>query len=181
MPRNYTLTPRYLGYGVSAGLCFDDPFQPSLNVELPALSSLGDLSEHTGIPVGKLIWLCYHNEISTVDHYVRICIPKPMGGIRALAIPKYTMRHAQQWIKEEILDHFEPHSCAHAYRKGRSIISAASPHVDSRLIARLDLRDFFGSVVFKAVKTSFPGVATMRGCLRFWRLSVPISRRRKEL
>lgn len=78
--------------------------------------------------------------------YRKFKIPKKRGGMRELSAPYPLLMQVQGWIKEEILDKITLHECAHAYVKGRSIASNASPHLAKKIVIGLDLQNFFPSV-----------------------------------
>ncbi|WP_355705036.1 reverse transcriptase family protein [Microbacterium oxydans] len=44
-----------------------------------------------------------------------------------------------------------PHASAHGYVRGRSTVSAATPHVGSSLVLSVDLKNFFGQIDFARV------------------------------
>ena len=54
-----------------------------------------------------------------------------------------------------ILDQIPVHDAAHGFRRGRSVCTFASPHVGQRVVVRLDLHDFFPSVLMAQVQAVF--------------------------
>jgi hypothetical protein len=52
----------------------------------------------------------------------------------------------QKRLLRSILDSVPPHEAAHGFRKGRSIVTFAAPHVGQAVVARMDLADFFASI-----------------------------------
>jgi retron-type reverse transcriptase len=56
---------------------------------------------------------------------------------------------------EELLTQQWVHDAAHGFRKDRSIVSNAQPHVGAEVVINLDLKDFFPTVTYKRVKGLF--------------------------
>jgi RNA-directed DNA polymerase len=58
-----------------------------------------------------------------------------------------------QWVLLEfVLKDLQISDAAHAFERGRSIVSNALPHVGQRFVAGFDIKDFFGSVTTKQVE-----------------------------
>lgn len=123
--------------------------------ELPKLSEPKDLAHALGIAVKDLRWLTYHREAATRVHYHRFSIPKRDGSERAIWAPLPKLKSAQRWILDNIINNFLIHGNAHGFIPGRSILSNAQVHTDSRLILKLDLENFFPTVTFPRVKGVF--------------------------
>lgn len=62
---------------------------------------------------------------------------------RLIAQPSKAVKLLQRWLVKRVFDPLPTHDCAHAYVRGRSIVSNASVHRKSRYISRLDLENFF--------------------------------------
>ena len=74
-------------------------------------------------------------------------IPKKAPGqFRTIAQPAREVKALQYWVLRHVLDQFEVHSAATAYRRNRSILHNAEPHVNSRFLLKLDFKDFFPSI-----------------------------------
>jgi RNA-directed DNA polymerase len=146
----------YLGEGVSGGLN-----QLTSDVErlkqhnLPEYHTPEDIATAMGISVGQLRFLAFARSTSTVSHYVRFLIPKKTGGERLISAPMPRLKQAQQWIFQEILSRVALHRAAHGFRRGRSIVSNAQPHVGADVIINLDMQDFFPSISYPRVKGLF--------------------------
>ena len=54
-----------------------------------------------------------------------------------------------------ILEQVELHRAAHGFRRGRSIVSNAKPHVGSDVVINVDLEDFFPTVTYKRIRGVF--------------------------
>jgi retron-type reverse transcriptase len=65
------------------------------------------------------------------------------------------LKTAQHWILVNILEKLELHDAAHGFRRDRSIVSNAQPHVGRDIIINFDLKDFFPSISYQRVKGLF--------------------------
>ena len=79
-------------------------------------------------------------------------LPKKSGGSREIHPPRAALKRVQRRILAEIDRRFRPSPFAHGGVAGRSIVSHAAPHMGRRMVATLDLRDFFPSVPLAAVR-----------------------------
>lgn len=95
-------------------------------------------------------------------HYKKAVIPKKSGGTRTLWMPDEKMAFVQRRLLHEILEGFEVSPYAAAYQKGKQIRDHALVHQNKKMVVKLDIRDFFGSIswiqVYQKVfrKTLFP-------------------------
>ena len=114
---------------------------------------LSSLTADLGIPAKTLY--AVSNDLDR--HYRTAAIPKGSGGTRQLAVPDPLLKHIQQRIYQVLLIHMPVSPYAAAYRPGGSTLRAAAPHVGKPLVLRLDIREFFGSVLYTSVKdAAFP-------------------------
>ena len=154
----------YLGHGVSAGLRYEggDPAKIE-TTGLPALATALDVANALGITTKQLAWLTYHRGATVNDHYARFTIPKRGGGTRTISAPKRQLRTAQSWVLQNILVRVGIHDAAMAFRPKRSIVHNARLHANKSLVIRVDLKDFFPSIVFRRVKGLFKGLGYNEG------------------
>ncbi len=146
----------YLGDGVSAGLNYTNYNEERLHsIGLPVCGTPEQIAGVMGISVGQLRFLAFSRHTSTISHYIRFKIPKKTGGERLISAPMPRLKAAQYWILVNILDKLELHDAAHGFRRDRSIVSNAQPHVGAEVIINLDLKDFFPSISYKRVKGLF--------------------------
>jgi len=123
--------------------------------ELPALSTPKQLANILDITIPQLRWLTYHRDATTELHYHRFTIPKRNGKERAIWAPKPMLKKVQTYINLNILNNLIVHGAAHGFLPGRSILSNAKVHTDSKIILKMDLQDFFPTVTYKRVKGLF--------------------------
>ena len=146
----------YLGAGVSGGLGHTETDAERLAARgLPAPATAADLAAAMGITVGELRFLSFARRVSTVSHYRRFRIPKKTGGLRLISAPMPRLKRAQRWVLEHILEPVEPHPAAHGFRKGRSIVSNAAPHVAADVVVNLDVAEFFPTVSYRRIRGMF--------------------------
>jgi RNA-directed DNA polymerase len=146
----------YLGEGVSAGL---NPQQGDevrlVAAGLPVLHNAEQLAAAMGITIGELRFLSYARRVATVNHYQRFQIPKKSGGLRQISAPMPRLKRAQEWVLHNILEKVPVHDAAHGFRRGRSIVSNAAPHVGADVVVNIDLRDFFPTVTYRRIRGVF--------------------------
>ena len=83
--------------------------------------------------------------------YRQFNIPKKSGGIRTIEAPDDKLKAIQRWIKDDILDSFSCSEYATGFKKGKSIVDNARPHIGKELIINIDLKDFFPSIRYADV------------------------------
>jgi retron-type reverse transcriptase len=93
-----------------------------------------------------------------VSHYVRFEIPKKTGGMRRISAPMSRLKHAQRWLLDHVLDRVALHDAAHGFRKQRSIVTNATPHVGAEQVVNVDLKDFFPTLEYKRIRGMFRGL-----------------------
>lgn len=82
------------------------------------------------------------------NSYCVFSIPKKSGGDRKIEAPNEKLKLYQRWIKENILDKFNPSNNAKGFIKNRSIYDNALPHTNKKLVINLDLKDFFPTIIY---------------------------------
>lgn len=90
-------------------------------------------------------------------HYHTVELSKPNGGVRRLTVPDEALKRVQRAILHNLLVHMPVSPYATAYRYGGGAVRGASRHVGQSQVLRLDIRRFFDSVRYCAVKDAvFP-------------------------
>jgi retron-type reverse transcriptase len=146
----------YLGAGVSGGLnevTGDDARLKAAG--LPVFHKADELAAAMKITLGQLRFLCYARRVSTVSHYKRFLVPKKSGGMRQISAPMPRLKRAQEWVLRHILEKVPLHEAAHGFRRGRSIVSNAMPHVGAEVVVNLDLQDFFPTITYRRIRGVF--------------------------
>lgn len=123
--------------------------------ELPQLDTPKQLAEVLGLTIGQLRWLTFNSDAAESIHYKSFEIPKRSGGKRLIWAPKSKIKEAQRWILHNILELLPVHGSAHGFLPERSILTNARPHVNSKCLIRMDIKDFFPTITFPRVKGIF--------------------------
>ncbi len=133
-------------------ILIDEPAMRSTRWAVPEIPTMGALAAFLGVDVNALDALADRRGLSRyapnerMRHYRIRLVAKKDGSPRLLEIPKQRLRDVQRMLLDRILAHVPPHDAAHGFRRGRSVLDFARPHLGQRLLLRLDLRDFFGSI-----------------------------------
>lgn len=89
-------------------------------------------------------------------------IAKRSGGVRLIEAPKPILAHVQRTLLRNIVGLVPPHSAAHGFVRGRSVVTAARLHVGADVVVRLDLDAFFATVPVGRVFEMFRSVGYRR-------------------
>ncbi|WP_434777868.1 reverse transcriptase family protein [Neisseria sp. Ec49-e6-T10] len=91
------------------------------------------------------------------DHYLPISIPKRDGTLRQLHVPDQLLKNIQRNILHHILNSLPISTYAMAYHKGATILTNAQAHIQQPQILKLDIENFFGTIIFPMVyQYAFP-------------------------
>lgn len=123
--------------------------------ELPALDKPEQLAEALGVTIPQLKGMAYHRDAATSLHYVRFTIPKRDGTERPIWAPKKRLKASQRWILHNIVERLPVHGAAQGFLVGRSILSNAAVHVNSKILLKMDIKEFFPTVSLRRVKGVF--------------------------
>ena len=123
--------------------------------DLPVWRTEADLARALGISVGMLRHLSIHRARERAPHYVTFAVPKRGGGERLICAPKVRLKAVQRTLLDALVDRLPVHSAAHGFRSGRSVATCAAPHVGKKVVVRMDLADFFGTVTYPRVRGYF--------------------------
>lgn len=146
----------FLGEGVSSALNYRQSNHEKLKAKaLPILNNAAELAQAIGITLAELRFLSFHREVSRVHHYRHFCLPKKSGGLRQISAPMPRLKRCQYWILDKLLAHQECHPAAHGFIRQHSILSNARPHINQAVVINLDLKDFFPSTGWRAVRQVF--------------------------
>lgn len=91
------------------------------------------------------------------QHYRTIKIPKRDGSFRRIDAPDYLLKTVQTNLLRHFLEQQPVSSYAAAYHKHAVLAVHARLHVQTRLVLKLDIKDFFPSITFPMVlQHAFP-------------------------
>lgn len=85
-------------------------------------------------------------------HYRKAELSKPGGGVRRLTVPDDLLKSIQRSIAENLLIHASISPYATAYRYGGSTAKNASCHIGRKMVLKLDIKNFFDSILYSQVK-----------------------------
>jgi hypothetical protein len=88
------------------------------------------------------------------DNYKIYKIKKRNGKYRTIYNPNPTLKHIQRQILNNILNNKSISKYAKAYHKGMTLVDNALPHVNKKIILKLDIKDFFNNISFNNVYNS---------------------------
>jgi len=105
----------------------------------------------------ELDWLCNSKRVEVTNcHYRYRKIAKRDGTWRILAVPKSRLLRAQQKIFREFIRTYAlPHAAAFGFVQGKSAIDHARTHVGARWLLKMDLKNFFGSILIARIRAQF--------------------------
>lgn len=113
-------------------------------LDLPLLQREGLSDEE------RLRWL-YSLSNHAEDHYHEAVVAKKNGGKRKLLVPDNLLKKVQRQILTQLLEPMAISPYAAAYHKGASIKANGAAHLGKGQVLRLDLKDFFASILFPDV------------------------------
>lgn len=99
-------------------------------------------------PAQLKLWL---TEIPKGHNYRSFSIPKRNGGRRPIESPNDLLKDLQTRIFKKLLRYQAIQTVATGFVQDRSILDNVRPHVNSQIVIKIDLRDFFGSIKHSAV------------------------------
>lgn len=126
-------------------------------MELYEIKSRYDLSKCLGIKLKELTYVLYG---ATVDSfYETFSIPKKSGGERSINAPTGALKTIQKKLAEVLYTHQDfvrkkyniKCNISHAFEKQKNIITNADIHRNKRILAKIDLKDFFDKFHFGRV------------------------------
>ena len=123
--------------------------------ELPPLDTPRQLADALGLSIGQVRGFCYHRDAATSLHYRRFEIAKRDGTPRAIWAPLPRLKASQRWVLRHIVERLPVHGAAHGFLPGRGTVSNAAVHTGSRIVLKLDVKDFFPTVTWRRVKGVF--------------------------
>lgn len=103
------------------------------------------------IPNSKKLKTLYTISNRVESNYKVFKIKKHNGKQRKICEPNYTLKLIQRNILNNILYKIPVSSYAKAYIKGINLSNNAIPHINKKIILKLDIKDFFNNISFMDV------------------------------
>jgi len=155
---------------------------------VPAIPTLTGLADRLGLGPGELDWFADRGGLERTTpegplrHYAYHWRPKRNGSTRLIEAPRPRLKGLQRRLLDEILAPIPPHEAAHGFRPGRSVRTFVEAHAGREVVLKIDLRDFFPSIVGarvvglfrtagypEAVARALAGLCTNRVPSMLWR------------
>lgn len=93
-----------------------------------------------------------YNISNNIDaNYTEMIIKKKTGGVRFIYEPSKTLKPIQKRILKNILEERKLSCYSYAYKKNISILDNAKPHINKKIILKLDIKNFFDNINFDMV------------------------------
>ncbi len=137
------------------------PVPGAASWRVPILLTAGDLCDWLGIQERELEWFADQRQLESKRNQGRLrnyhyrTLSKRFGHVRLIESPKPQLKNIQRHILKQLLDHIPPHASAHGFRRGRSVKTFVSCHAGKRVVMRIDLQDFFPTIVVARVQALF--------------------------
>lgn len=122
----------------------------SVRSGLPPLFTLRHLAHEAGVPYLSLRQIVERKTSS--DPYRVFTMRKKRVGhdsqrFRTIAVPNPVLLKTQRWIHEHILTYGQSHEASGAYSQDSRIFDVASIHCEARWLVKLDVTNFFDSIL----------------------------------
>lgn len=115
------------------------------------LQSIDSLSLFLSVECGSLFRLS-----RTASHYYeREEVPKSDGGVRVYFKPRGELKQVQKFIHKKVLLFAPFHKSIHGYRKRRSQLTAAKPHIGKPMLLKADIKEYFPNISLCTVYKAF--------------------------
>ena len=122
-----------------------------INDDLPKIVRFKQLSNMLMLDKSVLAYIVTFPE----KNYREFNIPKRSGGIRIIQSPYPALQMVQCWILNNLLRNISLSDSSTGFISGKSILNNAKPHKDNKCLLKMDLCDFFPSIVLKRVIAIF--------------------------
>lgn len=99
----------------------------------------------------KIIRCLYSLSNHSERHYKKLEIKKHDGSSREILSPDYILKKVQTNLLTNVLNDIPISKCATAYHKGANIIDNALPHLDQKIILKMDIKNFFNNIDFTMI------------------------------
>lgn len=113
-----------------------------LKQKLPVIFTCKHFSQLVGYNISFLISICLFPE----KFYHHFKIKKQNGKLREISEPYPSLKKIQYWILNNILCHVHVSKYAKAYVPNKGIIDNVRLHKGQRIVIKLDIENFFGSI-----------------------------------
>ena len=130
----------------------------SISPNLPPLFTLKHLAVEVGVPYSFLrsvVTRAQHEDHYRVFKLKKTTVGHAAGRVRYICVPHPLLLRAQRWIHSNILSHVQCHNASVAYHPGSNIRDIARQHCGCRWMIKLDVTNFFESILEPDVYRAF--------------------------
>lgn len=116
----------------------------------PPILTLNHLSHLTGVPypfLHRTINRTYKTEAYNVFKLRKQNVGHHVDRFRWICAPCEDLLRVQRWINTHILSKIEPHEASYAYDNRHGVLEAAELHCGAEWLIKLDLTNFFESIL----------------------------------
>lgn len=116
------------------------------------LFTLNHLAREAGVPYDFLRRVAARGGRTSKEFYRVFSLKKANAGFnvkrtRTICVPDPLLMKTQRWIHEQILTAGRPHQASCAYQPGSRIFDAAAQHRNAHWLVKMDVTNFFESVL----------------------------------
>lgn len=116
----------------------------------PPILTLNHLSHLTGVPhsfLHRMVSRTYRTEAYNVFKLRKPNVGHNADRFRWICAPSEELLRVQRWINTHILSKVEPHEASYAYDNRHGVLDAAELHCGAQWLIKLDLTNFFESIL----------------------------------
>lgn len=124
---------------------------PSIRILIDTLFPNLKTNHDRDIAIKNLFFITNNPE----GQYETVYITKASGKKREINKPDIVLKSFQKSVYKNILLHIPTSYYAVAYKKGSSLRYSTAVHIGKPMILKLDIKNFFGSILYKTVQEMF--------------------------
>lgn len=124
---------------------------PSIRILIDILFPNLKTNHDRDIAIKNLLFITNNPE----EQYETVYITKANGKKREINKPDIVLKSFQKSVYKNILLHIPTSDYAVAYKKGSSLRYSTAVHIGKPMILKLDIKNFFGSILYKTVQEMF--------------------------
>ncbi|MBD9675684.1 RNA-directed DNA polymerase [Pseudomonas sp. PDM18] len=129
-----------------------------ISPDLPPVFTLRHIAHLTGVPYNFLREVVSRSSDPYRVFKLKKNSPNLVGRYRYICAPHPKLLKVQRWINREILESLQPHEASYAYTKGAGVLKAAEVHSGCRWMIKLDVTNFFESILEPRIYKIFRGL-----------------------
>lgn len=112
-----------------------------------------DVAELLEVPYSVLVYHLYRNP--KANRYITFTVPKKSGDTRTIMAPASPLRILQRKLNSILQLVYSPKPSVHGFTLGKSVVTNAGKHAETKNVLNIDLEDFFPAINFGRVRGMF--------------------------